>query len=241
MTERVPADGAFGTPADPGASPAEDSSTEDSSADNASADTKKHSSWRELPVLLVIAIILALLVRTFVLQQYYIPSGSMEKTLHGCPGCHGDRVLVDKVEYHVRDIARGNVIVFVSPTSWRTDPQDKDWIKRVVGLPGDHVSCCDKQGRLMVNGKALDEPYVYPGDAPSSIPFTITVPNGRLFLCGDHRSDSDDSRRHLDYSGGTGTISEDAVIGRAFSVVWPPSRWKGLGSGDTFKGVPPPP
>lgn len=200
----------------------------------------KRSSWREIPVLIVIAVVLALLVRTFVLQQYYIPSGSMEKTLHGCPGCQGDRVLVDKVEYHFRGIARGNVIVFVSPPSWRSDPADKDWIKRVIGLSGDHVSCCDKQGRLQINGHSINEKYVYPGDAPSAIPFSITVPKGRLFLCGDHRSNSDDSRHHFDFAGGTGTVSESSVIGRAFAVVWPVSRWKGLGSGSTFDGVPPP-
>ena len=206
-----------------------------SSRRHARSNSSRRSFWRELPVLVVVAVVLALLIRTFLIQTFFIPSGSMENTL-----IPPDRVLVNKLAYDLHTVHRGDVVVFVSPTSWRSDPSEKDFIKRVIGTPGDEVSCCDAHGRMEVNGKPLREPYVYPGNAPSLITFDVKVPPGRLFVCGDHRDDSADSRRHLDYAGGTGTISENSLVGRAFAVMWPPRHWKLLGDPPTFNGVPPP-
>jgi len=198
------------------------------------------SFWLELPILLIIALGLALLIKTFLVQAFYIPSGSMEDTL-----AIGDRVLVNKLAYKIGDIQRGDIIVFNGVDSWAPEvqvadpsnpisaglrsvfgafgfasPNEKDYIKRVIGLPGDHVQCCDKQGRITVNGVPLDEPYLFPGDKPSATDFDITVPEGRLWVMGDHRSASSDSRAHQGDPGG-GAIPIDSVVGRAFVIMWP--------------------
>jgi signal peptidase I len=218
------------------------------------------SFWRELPVLLVIALGLALLIKTFLVQAFYIPSKSMEETL-----LVGDRVLVSKLSYRLGEPERGDVVVFDGVDSWSPEvqlaegnrlteavrwvagafgfatPDEKDFIKRVIGVPGDHVVCCDKQGRITVNGVPLDESeYVFPGDAPSDQPFDVTVPEGRLWVMGDHRSSSSDSRFHTGDPGG-GTIAVDHVVGRAFVVVWPYSSWSMLDRPDTFDDIPEPP
>ncbi|HWL38404.1 MAG TPA: signal peptidase I [Frankiaceae bacterium] len=211
-------------------------------------ETKKKkddgSFLRELPFLLLIAFVLALVIKAFLVQAFFIPSGSMEQTLHGCPGCKGDRVLVNKVVYKLRDINRGEIVVFNGLDSFQSEvvvapprnglesarrkladwigvgtPGEKDFIKRVIGLPGDTVECCDSQGRVMVNGVALDEPYLFEDNRREFEP--VKVPEGRLFVMGDHRGSSSDSRDH-------GPVPIDKVIGRAFVVVWPPSRMKGL-------------
>ncbi|WP_083502011.1 signal peptidase I [Sphaerimonospora mesophila] len=214
---------------------------------------KKGSFWRELPVLIVVALGLALLIKTFVVQAFYIPSESMENTL-----LINDRVLVNKLVYHVRDIERGDVVVFSGVDSWDPEvrleepsnpitaaarwigtafgvvPGEKDYIKRVIGLPGDRVKCCDGEGRVTVNGVPLDEKaYLHPGDAPSDTPFDVTVPPGRLWVMGDHRAVSSDSRRHTGDPGG-GAIPADQVIGRAFVIVWPFDRAQVLPIPDTF-------
>jgi signal peptidase I len=200
----------------------------------------------------VIALVVALLIKTFAVQAFFIPSASMEPTLHGCPGCSGDRVLVNKLVYRFRDPHRGEIVVFRGPPSWQdtpeftsnppgnpfarffhdvgsalgvTAPSSKDFIKRVIGVAGDHVVCCDSQGRITVNGHPLDEPYLYPGAKPSAQAFDVTVPPGRLWVMGDSRAHQDD---HL------GTIPTSDVIGRAFVKVWPPSRWGLLRVPKTF-------
>jgi signal peptidase I len=214
---------------------------------------KGRSFWKELPVLIVVALVLALVIKTYAIQAFYIPSGSMQNTLE-----IGDRVLINKVVYHVRGIARGDIVVFNGNGSWDTgQPQgssnifskfvgdlediiganhDSDvYIKRVIGLPGDHVACCNAQGDVTVNGVSLTEgSYLYPGNAPSTTPFNITVPAGRLWVMGDHRAISYDSRGHMGQPGG-GTIPENAVMGRAFVVIWPPSRWGFLNIPATFE------
>jgi signal peptidase I len=208
--------------------------------------------WRELPLLLVVAGLLALLARSFVFQAFRIPSGSMENTLQ-----IGDRVLVNKVVYDFRGIDRGDVVVFDGEGSWdpsgpapSADPvirtyhdmlrglgletEGTDYIKRVIGVPGDRVACCNADGQITVNGTALSEnQYVYPGNSPSDIRFSVTVPPGHIWVMGDHRGDSEDSRYHPSAPGG-GSVPESEVVGRAFLIIWPPSRLQPLGTPQTF-------
>ena len=217
-------------------------------------EPKKGSFWKELPILIVVALVLAVVIKTFVIQAFYIPSESMENTL-----LVNDRVLVNKIVYHTRDIERGDIVVFSGVESWDPEvdyekpsnpvmaffhwvgtafgvvPGEKDYIKRVIGVPGDTVKCCDSKGRVTVNGTAINEKsYLYPGDVPSQRFFEIKVPEGRLWVMGDHRSVSLDSRSHQGDSGG-GTIPIDKVVGRAFVIVWPFSRFTTLPIPDTFQ------
>lgn len=137
----------------------------------------------------------------------------------------GDHVLVDRVSHHVRDVRRGDVVV-IDGSDLLVSAGRKFVVKRVIGVGGDHVVCCDTQGRLAVNDKPLDERrYLFPGDAPSEVTFDVTVPEGRLWLLGDHRSESEDSRALLGQPGG-GMIRQDRLVGRVFVVVWPKDRWR---------------
>jgi signal peptidase I len=197
-------------------------------------------------------LILALLIKTFVVQAFFIPSSSMENTLE-----IGDKVLVNKMIYDFRPIHRGDVVVFNGEGSWDpvtsqatpplerlwnaisglfgTAPGVHDYIKRVIGVPGDHVACCDARGRITVNGVPLNEKsYLYPGNPPSTSRFNIIVPPGRLWVMGDHRSVSFDSRGH-EQDPGNGTVPEDRVVGRAFVIVAPVSRWRVLPIPATFQ------
>ncbi|MET7670289.1 signal peptidase I [Micromonospora luteifusca] len=205
-------------------------------------DKPRSSFWKELPILLGVAILVAVLVRAFVLQTFFIPSPSMENTLK-----IDDRVLVNKLVYDFRSPHRGEVIVFKAPIEWSGNPEGEDFIKRVIGIPGDHVVCCDPEERLMINGKSLDEPYIFSMDGirdkPADQEFDITVPKGRLWVMGDHRSASGDSLEHWQQSGQNiteATIPEDDVVGRAFTVFWPVSRATWLTVPDQFDGIPKP-
>jgi signal peptidase I len=199
-------------------------------------DSKPRTSfWRELPILLAVAVVVAVVVRAFVLQTFYIPSPSMEHTLN-----INDRVLVNKLVYDFRDPHRGEIVVFEAPMDWRTDPSERDFIKRVIGVGGDHVKCCDDDGHLQVNGVSLDEPYLYTDDPEDPGPasddtFDITVPKGRLWVMGDHREMSGDSREQFQRTGDTtrSTIPVGSVVGRAFVLFWPFSRvdWLTVPSG----------
>jgi signal peptidase I len=159
-----------------------------------------------------------------------------------------DRVLVNKVVYDLRAPHRGEIVVFKSPTSWRSDPAEVDFIKRVIAVGGDHVVCCDQQRRLVVNGRAIDEPYLFhdadgAADLPSDEPFDVTVPKDRLWVMGDHRSHSGDSREQFlrTRDTNTATIPGKSVVGRAFVVFWPFARWTWLTVPGTFDRVPDPP
>ena len=211
--------------------------------------------WLEFPLLVIGAFLVAFLVKTFLVQAFYIPSGSMENTLQV-----GDRVLVNKLVYHFRPVERGDIIVFDGTGSFVSaeaavpqpgilqsivrglgeivglaPPKDTDFIKRVIGVSGDHVVCCDAQGRITVNGVALDEEdYLYGNNPPSKQPFDVLVPDGKLWVMGDHRSASADSRSHMGEPGG-GFVPVDHVIGRAFAVVWPPGRMQFLEIPATFQ------
>lgn len=214
---------------------------------------KKGSFWRELPILIVVALALALVIKTFIVQAFYIPSESMENTL-----LTDDRVLVNKLVYHTREIERGDVVVFSGVDSWDGEvefaepanpvaaalrwvgiafgvvPGEKDYIKRVIGVGGDTVKCCDAKGRITVNGVPIDEEsYLYPGDVPSQNSFQTKVPEGRLWVMGDHRAVSLDSRSHQGDPGG-GSIPEGQVVGRAFVIVWPFSRATTLSIPETY-------
>ncbi len=212
---------------------------------------KKKSFWRELLTIVVADAVLTLVVKAFVVQVYRIPSASMENTL-----LIGDRVLVNKLIYHFRGIARGDIVVFSGQNSWgppaappSSDPvlrvfddvlsdiglhsSQTYYIKRVIGLPGDKVACCT-DGRLTVNGVRLSESsYIYPGNAPSAFAFSTTVPAGYVWVMGDHRGDSEDSRYHTGETGG-GAENENEVVGLAILIISPPSKIGDLPIPSTF-------
>ncbi len=197
--------------------------------------------WLEVLLLAGTAFLLAFLLQAFAFKVFFIPSGSMENTLK-----IGDRVFVNRLVYHFRDPQRGDIVVFNGVDSF--DPEtpvedsgnslsrflhnigenlgvvpsgERDFVKRVIGVAGDHVICCDTKGRITVNGVALDESaYIFPGDKPSDEPFDVRVPSGKLWVMGDHRGASADSRAHIGDPGG-GFVPVDRVIGRAFVVMWP--------------------
>lgn len=220
---------------------------------------RRRSMVKEVPILIGVAVLIALVLKTFLVQAFVIPSGSMEQTIR-----IGDRVLVDKfTPWFGSKPHRGDVVVFKDPGGWLAGEQSKpgadpvgirqgkqaltfigllpsaneqDLIKRVIGVGGDTVKCCDKDGKITVNGTPLLEPYVHPGNPPSQLVFEVKVPQGRIFVMGDHRSDSADSRYHLTEPG-QGTVSEDLVIGRAFVIAWPFGHWRGLAEPDTYASV----
>jgi signal peptidase I len=203
-------------------------------------EKRRGSFWRELPILLGVAILVAVLVRAFVLQTFYIPSPSMEHTLNVL-----DRVLVNKLVYDFRDPRRGEIIVFKAPSDWQSGAEGEDFIKRIIGTPGDRIICCDSQERLMINGKSLDEPYIFKDadgnqDPAADRKFDITVPAKRLWVMGDHRSASGDSLEHYEETGDVeeATITEDSVVGRAFTVFWPVKRATWLSVPKGFDDIP---
>ncbi|HEY5833674.1 signal peptidase I [Streptomyces sp.] len=190
------------------------------------------AEWRRTVLLALGCVAALLLVGTFVVEPFEVPSASMQDTLRV-----GDRVLVNKLAYRFGGTPRrGDVIVFDGEGSFRQEG-GTDYVKRVIGVGGDRVTCCDRQGRLLVNGHPLDETYLYPGDRPSGVAFDIVVPEGRLWVMGDHREDSRDSRDHLGDPGG-GTVPVGRVIGRADWVAWPAGHWTRLRRPATFAAVP---
>jgi signal peptidase I len=216
---------------------------------------KKRSFWKELPILIVVALVLTILIQQFLAKVYMIPSGSMETTLHGCTGCTGDRILVDRITYDFSDPGPGDVVVFKGPPSWAGEidtpessnifvtgfralgsligfapPDERDFVKRIIATGGQTVQCCDAQNRVIVDGKALDEPYIHweEGTEATQKSFEpVKVPAGYVWVMGDNRNNSSDSR----FQGGggvNGAVPVDNIIGKARVIVLPPGRWGGV-------------
>lgn len=214
------------------------------------------SSLRELPILIISALVLSIIVKTFFIQFFYIPSGSMENTLQV-----NDRVGVNKFGALFSDIKRGEVVVFRDPANWLSpnyddssgirkvikdslvfvgvlpDPSKQYLIKRVIGVGGDKVRCCGKDGKIEVNGVSINEPYIYEGDKPSDSEFEVEVPQGFIWVMGDHRGASADSRFHTD-DPNKGMVALDKVTGRATFIIWPFSNLAILEKGDDLSKIP---
>jgi len=214
------------------------------------------SSLRELPILIISALVLSIIVKTFFIQFFYIPSGSMENTLQV-----NDRVGVNKFGALFSDIKRGEVVVFRDPANWLSpnyddssgvrkvikdslvfvgvlpDPSKQYLIKRVIGVGGDKVRCCGKDGKIEVNGVSINEPYIYEGDKPSDSEFEVEVPQGFIWVMGDHRGASADSRFHTD-DPNKGMVALDKVTGRATFIIWPFSNLAILEKGEDLSKIP---
>ena len=221
---------------------------------------KKKRHWAvsfliELIVIVGLAIIISFVIKTFFLRAFYIPSESMQPTLEV-----NDRIVVNLLAPGVMDVQRGDVVVFEDTRNWWGDPTPETnvvqdalvfiglmpdtsshyVVKRVVGIGGDEVECCDDDGYIMVNGEPVDEPYIHPGTDPSSANFEVTVPDEHVWLLGDHRSASADSRSHVEEPD-QGAVPEEDIIGRTLGVVWPVDRWGGGGTDrEPFEEIPDP-
>jgi signal peptidase I len=201
---------------------------------------KKGSLLKELPILIVVALVVSLFIKSFLVQFFYIPSGSMENTLQ-----IQDRVAVNKVPFISDNIKRGDIVVFRDPNNWLPEnvedssnsltakaksllvtvgvlpnPAKQYLVKRVVGVAGDRVVCCTEGKKLSINGVEVTEPYIYGGDAPSDMKFDVTVPEGKLWVLGDHRAASADSRYHQEDIN-NGFVPLKSVSGRVVAVIWP--------------------
>ena len=200
----------------------------------------KGSLLKELPILVVVALVVSLFIKTFLVQFFYIPSGSMENTLQ-----IKDRVAVNKVPFISNTIKRGDVVVFRDPNNWLPEiidystnkyvakaksalvtvgvlpnPAKQYLVKRVIGVGGDRVVCCTKDGKLSINGVEVTEPYIFAGNKPSEMKFDVTVPEGKIWVMGDHRGASADSRYHQEDIN-KGFVPLSRVTGRVVAVIWP--------------------
>jgi signal peptidase I len=201
---------------------------------------RKRSFFQEFPFLIVVALVVSLLIKTFLIQFFFIPSGSMENTLQ-----IDDRVAVNRLPFISNNIKRGDVVVFRDPDNWLPaadmetapfviakakaalvavgvlpNPAKQYLVKRVVGVEGDRVICCTTTGQITVNGQEMIEPYIFAGNVPSDMNFDVTVPKGKLWVMGDHRGASADSRFHQDDIH-KGFVPLNRVTGRVLAVIWP--------------------
>ena len=207
--------------------------------------------WQESILLVVVAVVMAIVVKTFLVQAFYIPSGSMEPTM-----VKDDKLLVQKVSYWRGDVQRGDIVVFDDPGGW-LPPEDSrqatnvvqkalekvglfptggHLIKRVIGVGGDTVVCCGN-GKLLVNGRAIDEPYLFDQSSTAQTPFDVAVPKGRLWVMGDNRGNSGASPQHMT-DPGRGTIAESTVVGKAWLRLWPLGRAGFIDGTSSFDDVP---
>jgi signal peptidase I len=201
--------------------------------------SRKGSALREFPILIIVALAVSLLIKTFLVQFFYIPSGSMENTLQ-----IEDRVAVNKIPFISRSINRGDVVVFRDPANWLPEPYAADenlviakikeglvtvgilpnpakqfLVKRVIGVAGDNVICCSN-GKLTINGKETSEPYIFAGNKASELDFNVTVPEGKIWVMGDHRAASADSRFHQE-DVNKGMVPTSKVTGKVVGIIWP--------------------
>ncbi len=220
------------------------------------ASSRRRTHWLvEIVLVVIVALAVSAVVRAFVAQAYYIPSGSMEQSL-----AENDWILVSKLSTRIGTVDRGDVVVFVDPGTWlpdaaphsnpirkalefvglAPDPAEGDLVKRVIGIGGDTVACCTPQGRVTVNDQPLDETYLYPGDSPGDAPvgcsgeFEVAVPAGYLWVMGDHRSVSEDSRCQKALQK---FVPEEQVQGRTVAVIWPLGHWALINRPSTFDNV----
>jgi signal peptidase I len=214
---------------------------------------RKGSLLRELPVLVIVALAVSLVIKTFLVQFFYIPSGSMENTLQ-----INDRVAVNKVPFFGKSIGRGDVVVFRDPDNWLPEPYAVDGnkflskvkegfvavgvlpnpakqylVKRIIGIAGDKVECCSKNKKLMINGVEIDEPYIFSGNSASDTNFNVTVPEGKIWVMGDHRGASADSRFHQDDIN-KGMVPISKVTGKVVGIIWP---FKNLGFVSSYSSL----
>jgi len=214
---------------------------------------RKGSLLREFPVLVIVALAVSLVIKTFLVQFFFIPSGSMENTLQ-----IKDRVAVNKVPFIGKSINRGDVVVFRDPDNWLPEPYAEDQnkylskakealvavgvlpnptkqylVKRVIGVAGDKVECCSKNKKLMINGKEINEPYIFAGNSPSESNFNVTVPAGKIWVMGDHRAASADSRFHQEDIN-HGMVPTSKVTGKVLGIIWP---LKNLGIVHSFSSL----
>jgi signal peptidase I len=214
---------------------------------------RKGSLLRELPVLVITALAVSLVIKTFLVQFFYIPSGSMENTLQ-----INDRVAVNKVPFFGKSIGRGDVVVFRDPDNWLPEPYTADenkylskvkegfvavgvlpnpakqyLVKRIIGIAGDKVECCSKNKKLMINGVEIDEPYIFSGNSASDTNFNVTVPEGKIWVMGDHRGASADSRFHQDDIN-KGMVPVSKVTGKVVGIIWP---FKNLGFVSSYSSL----
>ena len=213
----------------------------------------KGSLLKELPILVVVALVVSLFIKSFLVQFFYIPSGSMENTLQV-----KDRVAVNKVPFISDNIKRGDVVVFRDPDNWLPEPYDSTTnqlvakaksalvavgvlpnpakqylVKRVIGVAGDKVECCSKDKKLMINGVEIEEPYIFAGNTASDTNFNVTVPAGKVWVMGDHRGASADSRFHQDDIN-NGMVPTSKITGKVVGIIWP---IKHLGIVDSYSSL----
>ena len=214
---------------------------------------RKGSLLREFPILIIVALAVSIVIKTFLVQFFFIPSGSMENTLQ-----INDRVAVNKVPFIGKSIKRGDVVVFRDPDNWLPEPYVGDQnkfiakikdafvavgvlpnptkqylVKRVIGVAGDKVECCSKDKKLMINGVEIEEPYIFAGNAASDTNFNVTVPAGKVWVMGDHRGASADSRFHQDDIN-NGMVPKSKITGKVVGIVWP---IKNLGVVDSYSSL----
>lgn len=214
---------------------------------------RKGSLFRELPILVLVALAVSLVIKSFLVQFFYIPSGSMENTLQV-----NDRVAVNKLPFIGDSIKRGDVVVFRDPDNWLPEPYTTDQnkiltkvkdafvavgvlpnpakqylVKRVIGVAGDKVECCSKNKKLMINGIEIDEPYIFAGNTASDTKFNITVAQGKVWVMGDHRAASADSRFHQEDIN-QGMVPTSKITGRVLGIIWP---IKNLGFVNSFSSL----
>ena len=218
---------------------------------------RKGSLLREIPILVVVSLFISIIIKAFLIQAFYIPSGSMQTTLE-----INDRVIVNKLGNFFSDVKRGDVVVFRDPGGWlppayqekrsaplqalrnglvfvglAPDPAKQHLIKRVIGVGGDRVVCCDKSGALTINGKPVKEKYIYAGNKPSEMTFDVTVPQGYIWAMGDHRAASEDSRYHQE-DATKGMVPLNKVVGRAFLIIWPVRHFSLLPRPEALTAIP---